>query len=234
MQKIGKIMASINFNLFFRSKDVNLETLAAREQALRDGAVLEHRGKRYHVQILCTSGEGGTPSKLFFRIYTKSRHEIRCFKAGNKGKALFAGDKNSENAAIFRTKTFYNLITKGTIIENPEALIFTGELNVEEQAFCETHLQPMPKEDEVIEMEPDHIEDAPVDPKWTRNQKGSALMIAVIATIAIGYGTKAAAKQWNLKAPNMPQFPNLEELKASLERLNIYRKDAVLGKDSVN
>ena len=36
----------------------------------------------------------------------------------------------------------------------------------------------MPKEDEVIEMEPDHIEDAPVDPKWTRNQKGSALMIA--------------------------------------------------------
>ena len=145
-------MTSINFNLFFRGKDVTIATLAAREQALRNGAVLEHRGKRYHVQILSTPAEGDMPSKLFFRIYTKSRHEIRCFEAGNKGKALFAGDKNSENAAIFRTKTFYNVITKGTIIENPEALIFNGELNAEEQAFCETYLQPMPKEDEGIEI----------------------------------------------------------------------------------
>lgn len=221
-------MDSINFNLFFRVKDVNIETLAAREQALRSGAVLEHRGKRYHVQILCTPAEGDVPSKLFFRIYTESRHEIRCFEAGNKGKALFAGEKNFENCAIFQAKTFYNVITNGTIIEHPEALIFNGELNAEEQAFCETHLQPMPKEDEGIEIEvvPDQVEDAPVDPKWTRNQKGSALMIAVIATIAIGYGTKIAAKRWNLNAPTMPKLPTLEELKASLERLNIYRKNA--------
>jgi len=221
-------MTSINFNLFFRGKDVTIATLAAREQALRNGAVLEYKGKRYHVQIFSTPSEGEVPSKLFFRIYTKSRHEIRCFEAGKKGKALFAGDKNFENCAIFQAQTFYNLITKGTIIENPEALIFTGELNAEELAFCEAHLQPMPKEDEGIEIEvvPDHIEDAPVDPKWTRNQKGSALMIAVIATIAIGYGTKIAAKRWNLNAPTMPKLPTLEELKASLERLNIYRKSA--------
>ncbi len=219
-------MTSINFNLFFRVKDVNIETLAAREQALRDGAVLEHGGKRYHVQILCTSGEGGTPSKLFFRIYTKSRHEIRCFEAGNKGKALFAGDKNFENCAIFQAKTFYNVITKGTIIENPKALIFNGELNAEEQAFCETYLQPMLQEEEVIEVVPNQTEESPVDPKWTRNQKGSALMIAMIATIAIGYGTKIAAKRWNLNAPTMPKFPTLGELRASLERLNIWRKNA--------
>lgn len=226
MQKVGKIMDSINFSLFFRSKDVNIETLAAREQALRSGAVLEHKGKRYHVQILCTPAEGDVPSKLFFRIYTESRHEIRCFEAGNKGKALFAGEKNFENRAIFQAKTFYNVITKGTIIENPEAFIFNGELNAEEQAFCETHLQPMPQEKEVIEVVPNQAEEPSVDPKWTRNQKGSALMIAVIATITIGYGTKVAAKRWNLNAPTMPKLPTLEELKASLERLNIYRKNA--------
>ena len=228
MQKIGKVMTSINFNLFFRGKDVTIATLTAREQALRNGAVLEHKGKRYHVQIFSNPSEGEVPSKLFFRIYTESRHEIRCFEAGNKGKALFAGDKNFENCAIFQAKTFYNLITKGTIIENPEALIFNGELNAEEQAFCDTHLQPMPKEDEGIEIEvvPDQVEDAPVDLKWTRNQKGSALMIVVIATIAIGYGTKIAAKRWNLNAPTMPKPPTLEELKASLEKLNIYRKSA--------
>jgi len=38
-------MTSINFNLFFRKRDVTIATLAAREQALRDGAVLEHGGK---------------------------------------------------------------------------------------------------------------------------------------------------------------------------------------------
>ena len=228
MQKTGKIMDSINFNLFLRGRDVSIETLVAREQALRNGAVLEHKGKRYHVQILCTPAEGDVPSKLFFRIYTESRHEIRCFEAGNKGKTLFAGDKTSENAVIFRAKTFYNVITKGTIIENPEKLLFLGKLNPTEQAFCEAHLQPTPKEVEVIEIEkePDHIEDAPVDPKWTRNQKGSVLMIAVIATIAIGYGTKIVVKRWNLNAPTMPKLPTLGELKASLERLNIWRKNA--------
>jgi len=221
-------MDSINFNLFLRGKEVSIETLVAREQDLRNGAVLEHKGKRYHVQILCTPAEGDMPSKLFFRIYTKSRHEIRCFEAGNKGKALFAGDKNFENCAIFQTKNFYNVITNGTIIEHPEELLFKGELNAEEQKFCETYLQPIPQEDEVIEieMEPNQAEEPSVDPKWTRNQKGSALMIAVIATITIGYGTKVAAKRWNLNAPTMPKLPTLEELKASLERLNIYRKNA--------
>ena len=68
MQKVGKIMDSINFSLFFRSKDVNIETLVARDQALRSGAVLEHGGKRYHVQILSAPAEGDMPSKLFLEF----------------------------------------------------------------------------------------------------------------------------------------------------------------------
>ena len=80
--------------------------------------------------------------------------------------------------------------------------------------------------EEVIEMVPDHVEDIPVDPKWTRNQKSSVLIIAVIATIAIGYGTRIVAKRWNLNTPTMPKLPTLGELKASLERLNVWRKNA--------
>jgi len=225
-------MDSINFNHFLRARDVNIETLVAREQALRSGAVLEYKGKRYHVQILCTPSEGEAPSKLFFRIYTESHHEIRCFEAGKKGKARFIGEKSSDNTAIFRTKIFYKMITKGTIIEHPDALLFKGELNAEEQAFHEAHPQPA-QVVEVIDMVlvPDPVENAPVEnppveSKWTRNQKSSVLMIAVIATIAIGYGTKIAAMRWNLNAPTMPKLPTLGDLKASLERLNIWRKSA--------
>ena len=75
---------TVNFNLFLDSRR-NLTTLPAKEKALLQGAVIEHSGQKYHVQILSTRTEDGENARLIFRMYTGTKHEIRYFDEAKKG-----------------------------------------------------------------------------------------------------------------------------------------------------
>ena len=218
LNKFREIMA-INFNLFLDSRR-GLDTLPAKEAALLQGAVIEHSGQRYHVQILSTRTEDGEKARLIFRMYTGTKHEIRCFDEGKKGHFTYIGDKGLADRAAPLTKTFYKIILEGTIIEEAETLIFGGALTAEETGFYETHQELMPSVKEAEEEEIIHPEPTT---GWTRPQKASALIVMVLGTITIAYGAKKVATHYDLKAPKMP---TLEDLKASLEKLRNWRKGA--------
>jgi len=51
-------------------------------------------------------------------------------------------------------------------------------------------------------------------------------MIAVIATVTLGYGTKVVVNRSYLNTPTMSKLPTIGDLRASLEKLNIWRKSA--------
>jgi hypothetical protein len=135
---------TVNFNLFLNSRR-NLTTLPAKEKALLQGAVIEHSGQKYHVQILSTRTEDGENARLIFRMYTGTKHEIRYFDEAKKGNFTYIGEKKLADRAAPLTQTFYKIILEGTITEDADALIFEGELTVEETEFYKTHQNLMPQ-----------------------------------------------------------------------------------------
>jgi hypothetical protein len=127
---IGEFM-TVNFNLFLDARH-NLTAFSAKEQALLQGAVIEHSGQRYHVQMLSTRTPDGEKARLIFRTYTTTRHEIRYFDESSKTHSRYIGEKDLANRAFPLTQKFYQTFTDGIITEDADPLIFGGELTVEE------------------------------------------------------------------------------------------------------
>ena len=232
---------TVNFKHFLDSRR-NLDSLPAKEEALLQGAVFEHIGQRYHVQILPTGTENGEKASLIFRIYTGTKHEIRCFDEVN-AYCTFIGEKRFEERAAPLTQTFYNIILLGTITEETEDLIFGGKLTAEETKFYKTHQELMPRMTEEVDkviityayaasyageghQKGNGGRGEPLNTGWTSPQKASLLLVTILATMTIVYGAKKAVNHYDLKAPNVP---TLEDLKASLEKLRNWRKGAALA-----
>ncbi|WP_316358235.1 hypothetical protein [Candidatus Neptunichlamydia sp. REUL1] len=211
---------TVNFNHYFKESKVT-GALKEKEAALLEGAVIEYQDKRYHFQILPTTTETRLKTRLIFQAYTETRHEIRYYDKG-ESKAGFIGGSRFGNGAIPIGTRFFEVIIKGNIIKEAEEIIFKGNLQEAETTFYAAH-EGLPAPKKAVEEEEEVIIPPVTTTAWTRPQKASLLVAAVLATMTITYGAKKMVNHYDLKAPKMP---TLEDLKASLDKLRNWRKGA--------